>query len=307
MKNTILHILFIIISISIYSQNVVVDKINKQSIPNVNITIKNTNKGFVTDSNGVFYIKNNLKKGDILVFTALGYEPKEVIFENNIHLQEVSLTRKTENLQEVILSSKSKEKELIQLGVYKHKNRFWRIAGKGYTLATLVNSINRRDDGIIKSLIFKKLKVKFTGTQLVDLPNKCPKYKNVRIKNKIAVKLQLYAIDKKTKLPNTNKPLINDNIVILLKKNTNKLEFDISKYNISMPENGVFVTLKIIEAYKTNSKTDFLKRAHVLMYNISGNTNDAVSYYKTDVEGYGWIKDKTGNAIFSLKVSYPIN
>ena len=73
-----------------------------------------------------------------------------------------------------------------------------------------------------------------------------------------------------------------------------------------MPKNGLFLTLKVNDVYDTNSKTDFLKNTHVLMYNNSGKKEKGITYYKYD-DYDEWVKDKKGNAIFSLNVAYPID
>jgi hypothetical protein len=302
MKNNILLFLFFTIITYSYSQNVVVDATTKQSISNVNILIKNTNKGFITDSNGVFYLNKNLKKGDTLVFSSLGYKKKEVIYKNKKQLEEVFLTKKIENLEEVILHSQSKEEELVQLGVIKRKKSYWNIIGKNCIIATKINSLKKRDDGIIKELIFKELKVAFRGSHNIGSFNK-PKFINVKFKTKAAIKLQLYPIDSITQLPNIKKPLIKDNLLIVLNKNRKLLKLNISKYNIQMPKNGVFTTLEIIDVYNTNSKIEFLKQTHVLSYNISGNSDEGSSYIKWP-DMYRWVK--TSNAIFSLNVAYPV-
>ena len=48
-------------------------------LPGVSILLKGTNKGTQTDFDGKFTFPTKLKEGDILIFSYLGYKPKNVI------------------------------------------------------------------------------------------------------------------------------------------------------------------------------------------------------------------------------------
>jgi len=52
-------------------------------LPGVNVYIKHTNIGAVTDFDGVFKITGELKSGDILVFNSLGFKTNEYIIPEN--------------------------------------------------------------------------------------------------------------------------------------------------------------------------------------------------------------------------------
>lgn len=66
-----------------------------QTLPGVNIVVKGTQNGVATDFDGNFTI-NNLKKGDVIVFTYIGYVTQELIYNNQ---QEVSITLKEDAQQ----------------------------------------------------------------------------------------------------------------------------------------------------------------------------------------------------------------
>lgn len=68
-------------------------------IPGVNIIVKNTNKGAVTDFDGNYQIQAD--KDDVLVFSFLGYELIEVIVSTSVI--NVSLKEDTEKLNEVVI------------------------------------------------------------------------------------------------------------------------------------------------------------------------------------------------------------
>ncbi|WP_288207511.1 TonB-dependent receptor [uncultured Parabacteroides sp.] len=76
----------------------------------VNITIKNTSLGTVSDQNGYFSIK--AKRGDILIFNYLGFKPQEYVVNRAISNLTVSMSEDTEELDEVIVTGFSEEKKL---------------------------------------------------------------------------------------------------------------------------------------------------------------------------------------------------
>lgn len=76
----------------------------------VNILIKGTQKGTVSDQNGYFNIK--AKRGDILVFNFLGFKPYEYVVSRAISNLTVSLNEDMEALDEVIVTGFSEEKKL---------------------------------------------------------------------------------------------------------------------------------------------------------------------------------------------------
>ena len=76
---------------------VVTDETN-QTLPGVNIVVKGTDKGTVTDVNGYYDISGN--KGDILVFTFIGFKKEEIRIESE--RMDVSMSMDAVNLDEVV-------------------------------------------------------------------------------------------------------------------------------------------------------------------------------------------------------------
>ena len=76
----------------------------------VNITIKGTSFGTVSDQNGYFSIK--AKRGDILYFNYLGFKTHEYVVSRAISNLTVSMSEDTEELDEVIVTGFSEEKKL---------------------------------------------------------------------------------------------------------------------------------------------------------------------------------------------------
>ncbi|MBW2962485.1 SusC/RagA family TonB-linked outer membrane protein [Mesonia aestuariivivens] len=70
-------------------------------IPGVNIIIKNTNKGAVTDFDGNYTIEK-LQKNDTLVYSYIGFSTKEIVFVNQ-EVIDVSLETDSSTLDEVVV------------------------------------------------------------------------------------------------------------------------------------------------------------------------------------------------------------
>ena len=82
-------------------KGVVKDKASGEELPGVSVVVKGTTNGDSTDFNGNFQL-NNVKTGDVLVFTYLGFADKEVTIGNNFTIV-VELEESTERLDEIVV------------------------------------------------------------------------------------------------------------------------------------------------------------------------------------------------------------
>ena len=78
----------------------VTDLETAEPLPGVNIRIKGTSQGTVSNLNGKFSL--DAAPGDVLLFTFVGYLPEEITVENQTHL-EVSLVSDLKTLSEVVV------------------------------------------------------------------------------------------------------------------------------------------------------------------------------------------------------------
>lgn len=76
----------------------------------VNITIKGTASGTISDQNGYFSI--SAKKGDIVVFNFIGFKPYEYVVSRAISNLSVSMQEDSQVLDEVVATGFSEEKKL---------------------------------------------------------------------------------------------------------------------------------------------------------------------------------------------------
>ena len=71
------------------------------SLPGVNVVVKGTSKGTSSDFDGKFQL-NNIKTGDVLVFTFVGYQNKEVTIGSSFNIS-VALEESSQRLDEVVI------------------------------------------------------------------------------------------------------------------------------------------------------------------------------------------------------------
>lgn len=85
----------------------VIDLRTSESIPGVNVLIKGSNSGTVTDGDGKFTIE--VQNEAILIFSFIGYNSQEIKYQGQANLS-VSLSSDTKDLQEVIVTGYGTQK-----------------------------------------------------------------------------------------------------------------------------------------------------------------------------------------------------
>jgi len=78
----------------------VTDQLDHTPLPGVNVRIKGSNKGTVTDGTGQFFVP--AKAGDVLVLTYVGYENKELTLTGVAEIS-ISMTKSNQDLNEVLV------------------------------------------------------------------------------------------------------------------------------------------------------------------------------------------------------------
>ncbi len=82
-------------------------------LPGVNIVVKGTNQGAVTDMDGNYSIEAS--DGDVLVFSSIGFETREIEVSGDSEIN-ITLTEDLEGLDEVVVTSFGIEREKKALG-----------------------------------------------------------------------------------------------------------------------------------------------------------------------------------------------
>ncbi|MFV8356532.1 carboxypeptidase-like regulatory domain-containing protein [Flavobacterium sp. XS1P32] len=222
MKKFVLLLLFV--SSCMYSQikGIVLDESNKP-IPYVNIWVENENIGTTSEENGSFSIHVE-DQNKVLIFSALGFETKKVKFSEaeKVVLKEIAF-----QLDEVIIS-KSKSTVEIEIGDSKNINHIYFLGGVPWIYAKRFNYSND-----FSKTPFIKNTIIFTTSE---------------IKN-ATFKLRIFEVNKEG-APGLD--LLDEDIIVAVKKGNQENKIDLTKYNLLVPQNGIFIAFEwmIIESNK---------------------------------------------------------
>ncbi len=216
-------ILLFLVSISTTAQikGIVKDSLTNQPIPFVNIWVENENSGTTSDEKGVFKI--SASEGKILVFSSVGFEVKKVTVKDG---EEVVLSPISYRLKEVVISNIKNEKE-IEIGEAKRIHHRQLSGDKPWIYGKLF-----RYDSICATYPFVKKIVFFSDSDLKT------------------AKLKIRIFEFNDTIPTND--LLNEDLIVNVKKGMRKNIIDVSQYNLRFPEKGIVIGLEwmIIEENK---------------------------------------------------------
>ncbi len=86
----------------------------KESLPGVSITIKNTISGTISDVDGIFTLKTKLKFPFTIVFTSVGFQPREIEVLNAQSQLSIELITQNILANEVVVSASRVEEKILQ-------------------------------------------------------------------------------------------------------------------------------------------------------------------------------------------------
>lgn len=220
-----LFFIFILISSSITAQikGVVKDSLTGKPIPFVNIWVENENIGTTSEENGEFSISST-EKNKNLIFSALGFEKKTIKALENL---KVNLKPTIYQLDEVAIVAQRLETKTIEIG--KTKNEICQAFDNG-----------PRIDTKFFPYYSAYKKTKFIKQITITTDSKI---------EEAMIKIHFYSVDSNG-FP--SKELLDKDCFFYVKKGVKKTFFNITKYNLRMPKNGIFVGFEklIIEKNK---------------------------------------------------------
>lgn len=100
--------IFLLLSTALFSQTKisgVVNDVNGESLPFVNVIFKDTNEGTITNEDGRFYLESD-ETQEAVVFSFIGFTPKEIALEKRAtYGMEITLEEEAAALDEVVIFS----------------------------------------------------------------------------------------------------------------------------------------------------------------------------------------------------------
>lgn len=229
MKNKYLSFIFILLyPLMLFSQGktltgIITDEYTDKTIPYVNVVYLKKNYGVASHIDGRFELEK-LANLSLVKISAIGYRDT-IINIDTLHNIIIALKPEAFGLPEVIVTRKKIRKYTKKLiGYYSHRNNSIYKMGLGNQVAILI-----QDKSEIGSCIEKvKYRIK------KDKRYKCHAYHRIRI----------FSNDKTSTMP--QKDIINDNIILNPMDFGKTVEVDISKYNLQLPKDGVWVCIEWI-------------------------------------------------------------
>jgi hypothetical protein len=210
-KRLFLVVVLFTCSISAQIKGVVKDSLTGKPIPYVNIWVQNENIGSTSEENGTFFINTTLK-GKHLIFSTLGYEKKII---KALETLDVNLKPTAYSLDEVVIS-KSIGTKKTEIG--KTNNEIYQAFDNGPKIDTK----------------FFPYLASYKRTKYLK---QVSIYTDSRIEDAI-IKIHFYNVD-----PNgyPAEELLEKDFVVTVKKGTRTNWFDLTKFNLKFPKNGLFI------------------------------------------------------------------
>lgn len=231
---------------------IIADKITRTGIERVTISINHISY-FKTDLNGSIDIdKTVIKENDTLKFSSIGYNSCLIIINKNYNFPDtVLLTSSLTSLKEVRINSTKKGK-IILGGLKNSYSKHWHPRINTEYAQYIPNT--QKLSGIITNVTY----VVNDALHGIEMP----------------FRVALYSRNKADIFP--NEELLKDSLIIYNPKRERRLNIDISKYNIEMPEDGVFVVFETLSSTHYTNKPIVYRNME--MYRIPGidfdNDND---------------------------------
>lgn len=222
-KRLLLALILLACSVSAQIKGIVKDSLTGNPIPYVNIWVQNENIGSTSEENGTFFI-NTSANGKKLIFSTLGFEKKIIKASETL---EVNLKPTAYSLDEVVIS-KSIGTKSLEIG--KTTNEIYQSFDNGPKIDT-------------KFFAYKTLYKKTRYLKKVSL------YTDSRIEDAI-IKIHLYNVDSDG-FP--SEEMLDKDFIVTVKKGIRTNWFDLTKFNLKIPKNGLFVGFEklMIEKNKT--------------------------------------------------------
>lgn len=208
------------------AKGLVLDKETKEPIPYVNISILESQIGTSSDEDGSYSMQvsdNDLNK--VIKFSSLGYESSKMPVSLFLKARKIFLEPLIEQLDEVVISEKF-ENEFLKIQPFQ-KNELYGGFGMGKR-PWQIGLYFPYDSSYSQTEYLKEISVLLS--------------KGLGFKRKASkFRVRLFSVSQDN-LPEQD--LINENIIVTASKKQKEVIIDLTKYNITFPENGIYVTLE---------------------------------------------------------------
>ncbi|MDR1197803.1 MAG: carboxypeptidase-like regulatory domain-containing protein [Prevotellaceae bacterium] len=231
MKNILIFIIINLLCYSCLAQTdrkiFVADSITKEPVEYADIVFMDTDDGTYSNNKGIFYISQNIKQIEI---SSIGYYSKTINIEKIIDT--VFISPQIYEISETKVLPTKKKRKLVELG-YANKNSIYFIGFiSGEEIAVYIPTGNENNTfRLIKQVIIRE---RNALQRQVDIQKR--EYTGI-------FKINFY---KATENKEIGELINTEDIVFTSEILKSKTKLDISKFNVYMPENGIFVAVEFM-------------------------------------------------------------
>jgi hypothetical protein len=230
---------FLFISAQVFSQRInfkgkLIDAQTQEPVVYANISFLKSNKGISSNEDGSFSIHLDKKYlASKIHISCLNYKDT-IVFANDVYNKTLSMQSLNIVLDEITLTKRIQKK--VVLGEVKNK-----VEGVHTSGMRMLAKYFPNDKRVTCCNYLETLEIHFSK-------------RNVHRK-KAKFRIRIFSKDEKTGLPQED--LLNVNLPMEIEDGQKKVTIDISKYNLEMPENGLFVAFeKLFIPFNQYGKND---------------------------------------------------
>ncbi|MDR1552830.1 MAG: hypothetical protein LBS69_05140 [Prevotellaceae bacterium] len=244
----------------------VADSLTRESIEYACIVFNDTAGGTYSNEHGYCYIPQNIEQIEL---SSIGYYSKTTELKQDIDT--IFLSPKIYEISEAKVLPNREKRKPVELGYAKEKAMYGMGFPSGGEIAVYIHSINKENAYRLIKQIILQLKT--------NTPKGIRKLVNMELTDYISVlKINFYRITENNEIGE----LINtENIVFTSEVLKSKTKLDVSKYNIYMPENGIFVAVEWVGRIDTATGEIIKKTENILpLILVSRKIDNSISFAK---------------------------
>lgn len=266
MKFRLFFCFFLLLSLSSYSQTItVLDKSNSKPISYVTVQLIQDHKiigGDYTDNSGLVNFNKTIFTE--IRLSCIGYKTKFLNFQDISNT--VLLEPDTIALNEVIVKN-NVDSDFNNINFINEISKPSMGFGKGYEIGVFIEN--------------KEQKVKDIHSVVFKIHN----YKRKTTENRY-FRIHFYNKSIESDLP--GKEILIDNMIYFIKPDVTGLTaFDISKYNIQLPLDGLFVSIENL-GFLNSNKDDFMNFHEVIGFEATDIELNKLTYVRSIFNNYIW-------------------
>lgn len=205
-----------------------IDAISKEPVAYANISFIEIKKGISSMKDGRFELEiTNKDMARKIHISCLNYQDTIFLVNDLIKTKVIHLTPKEYQLEEIVITKKLTKE--VEVDRYRRRDiKFSFGATKGHPW--IITKFFKYETSYEETPYVKDVTVYLSSWLM---------------RKKGRFRLRFYTVDSLTGRPKED--LIRDNIIVDVKKRNGKVEVDVSKYNLEIPERGMFIGVERLE------------------------------------------------------------